>query len=32
MEKIEEAETKMLSLFEEDLNKKISDITGKKGW
>jgi len=32
VEKIEEAEAKKLAIFEQDLNKKISDITRKKGW
>ena len=32
MKKIGEAEARNIALFEQDLNKKISDITRKKGW
>ncbi len=32
MAKIEEAQARKLALFEQDLDKKISDITRKKGW
>ena len=32
VKKIEQAEEATMTLFEKDLDKKISDITGKKGW
>ncbi|MFH2048555.1 MAG: response regulator [bacterium] len=32
VKKIEQAEEATLTLFEKDLDKKINDITGKKGW
>jgi len=32
VKKIEQAEEATMTLFEKDLDKKINDITGKKGW
>jgi len=32
VKKVEEAQARMLALFEEDLDRKISDITRKRGW